>query len=156
MFDGYHGRDGQAQFPPLWAHSEKVHQGLVAEPNARLFPQAGRDHRPIWSQAGTLQMTCDVRYNSQRVMRSQTALRTLGMSTWHTLRVRDDSASVGAQREMALALWLNSTFGLLQHASHANRTQFGRGRGSKEMLETSPTLALQRLQPRQLDEAQAI
>ncbi len=156
VFDGYHGWDKQAQFPALWAHSEKVHRGLVAEPNARLFPKAGREHGPIWSQSGSLQMTCDVRYNSQRVMGTRTAVRTLGMSTWHSLRVRDDSASVGAQRETALALWLNSTFGLLQHAGHANRTQFGRGRGNKGMLETLSTLDVRQLQSWQLDEAQSI
>ena len=156
VFDGWHGWDEQAQFPALWAHSEKVHQGLAAAPNARLFPQPGRDHGAIWSQAGTLQMTCDVRYNSQRVMGTRTPVRTLGMSTWHTLSARADPARVGIHREVALALWLNSTFGLLQHASHANRTQFGRGRGNKGMLETLPTLDVRQLQPWQLDEAQAI
>ena len=156
VFDGYHGWDAQAQFPALWAHSEKVHKGLLAEPNARLFPQPGRDHGPIWSQAGTLQVTCDVRYNSQRVMATRTTVRTLGMSTWHTLRVREADSSVGTQRETALALWLNSTFGLLQHASHANRTQYGRGRGNMGMLETMPTLDVRQLQPWQLDEAQTI
>ncbi len=156
VFDGYHGWDAQAQFPALWAHSEKVHQGLVVEPNARLYPQAGRDHRPIWSQAGTLQITCDVRYNSQRVMATQTIVRTLGMSTWHTLRGREDAPGARSQQEAALALWLNSTLGLLQHADHANQTQFGRGRGNKGMLETLPTLDVRELQPWQLDEAQAI
>ena len=156
VFDGYHGWDEQAQFPALWAHSEKVQQGLVAEPNARLYPQAGRNHEPIWSQAGTLQMTCDVRYNSQRVMATHTIVRTLGVSTWHTLRVREDAPSARSRQEIALALWLNSTFGLLQHADHSNQSQQGRGRGNKGMLETLSTLDVRRLQPWQLDEAQAI
>jgi len=156
VFDGYHGCHEQAQFPSLWAHSEKVHQGLIAEPNARLNPQPGRDHGPIWSQAGSLHITCDVRYNSQRVMGTHTPVRTLGMSTWHTLLVREADHSVRAQREAALALWLNSTFGLLQHANHANRTQYGRGRGNKGMLETLATLDVRRLEPWQLDEAQGI
>ncbi len=156
VFDGYHGWDAQAQFPALWAHSEKVHQGLVAEPNARLYPQAGREHGPIWAQAGTLQITCDVRYNSQRVMATNTIVRTLGMSTWHTIRGRENAPGARSQQEAALALWLNSTLGLLQHADHANRTQFGRGRGNKGMLETLPTLDVRHLQPWQLDAAQSI
>ena len=121
VFDAYHGWDEQAQFPALWAQSQKVHQGLVAEPNARLFPQAGRDHRPIWSQAGTLQMTRDVRYNSQRVMAVRTNSRTLGVRAWFALTSRDDDLSACALQEMALALWCNSTLGLLLHANHANR-----------------------------------
>ena len=155
-FDAYHGWDEQAQYPALWAQSQKVHQGLVAEPNARLFPQVGRDHRPIWSQAGTLQVTRDVRYNSQRVMTIRTNTRTLGIRAWFALKSRDDDPSVCALQEMALVLWHNSTLGLLLHANHANRAQHGRGTGNKGMLETLPTLDVRRLQSWQLDEAQAI
>ena len=156
VFDGFHGWNPQAQFPALWAYSEEVHRGLVAEPNARLDPRPGRDHTAVWSQAGTLQTTCDVRYNSQRIMATLTSVRTLGISTWHTLLVREADPSVRAQREAALALWLNSTFGLLLHANHANRSQYGRGRGNKGMLEALATLDVRRLEPWQLDEAQAI
>ena len=156
VFDAYHGWDEQAQFPALWAQSQKVHQGLVAEPNARLFPQPGRDHGPIWSQAGTLQVTRDVRYNSQRVMTVRTNTRTLGIRAWFALTSRDDNPSVCALQEMTLTLWCNSTLGLLLHSNHANRAQHGRGTGNKGMLETLSTLDIRQLQPWQLDEAQAI
>ena len=155
-FDAHHGWDEQAQFPALWSQSQKVHQGLVAEPNARLSPQPGRDHRPIWSQASMLQMTRDVRYNSQRVMTVRTNTRTLGVRAWFALTSRDDDPSVCALQEMALALWCNSTLGLLLHSNHANRAQHGRGTGNKGMLETLATLDVRQLQPWQLDEARAI
>ena len=156
VFDAHHGWDEQAQFPALWAQSEKVHQGLLAEPNARLFPQVGRDHRPIWSQAGTLQMTRDVRYNSQRVMTVRTNTRTLGIRAWFAMTSRDDDPSVCALQEMALALWCNSTLGLLLHSNHANRAQHGRGTGNRGMLQTLLTLDVRQLESWQLDEAQAI
>ena len=156
MFDTYHGWDEQAQFPALWAHSEKVHQGIVAEPNARLFPQAGRDNRPIWSQAGTLQVIPTVRYNSQRIITTRTLTRALGVNTWFSLTVPEEDSSIQAQQEIALALWCNSTFGMLLQANHANAIQHGRGIGNKGMLETLPTLDVRHLQPWQLDEAQAI
>ncbi|MCY3959861.1 MAG: hypothetical protein OXG65_16440 [Chloroflexi bacterium] len=156
VFDAYHGWDEQAQFPALWAQSQKVHQGLLSEPNARLIPQPGRDYRPIWSQAGTLQMTRDVRYNSQRVMTVRTNTRTLGIRAWFTLASRVDDPSVCALQGMALTLWCNSTLGLLLHSNHANRAQHGRGTGNKGMLETLPTLDVRQLEPWQLDEAQAI
>ena len=156
VFDSYHGYDEQAQFPALWAHSQKVHQGLVVDPNARLYPQAGRDHGPIWSQAGTLQITRDIRYNSQRVTAIRTTVRTLGVSQWFSLKVNDDEPSVRSQKEVALALWCNSTAGMLLHANHASRSHYGRGRGNKGMLETLPTLDVRKLRPWQLDEAQAI
>ena len=156
VFDGYHGWDGQAQFPALWAHSEKVHQGMVAEPNARLFPQTGRNHGPIWSQAGTLQVTPTIRYNSQRIMTTRTIMRTLGVNTWFSLTLREGDSGTQAQQEIALALWCNSTLGMLLQANHANAVQHGRGIGNKGMLETLRTLDVRRLQPWQLDEAQAI
>lgn len=155
-FDGYHGWNEQAQFPALWAHSESVHQGMETEPNAWLTPQPGKDYAQIWGQSGRLQVTCDVRYNSQRVMGVLTPVRTLGMSTWHTLMFRDDNRRINAQCEILLALWCNSTMGMFLHANHANRTQQGRGRGNKGMLETLTTLDVRELQPWQLEEAQAL
>ena len=156
VFEAYRGCDDQASFPALWAQSSLVHTGLRAEPNARLSPKVDRDHTVIWSQAGTLQMTCDVRYNSQRVMSARTIHRTLGVRAWFSLQMHDDDPSMAAQREIALALWLNSTFGMLLHSNHANRAQHGRGTGNKGMLDTLPTLDVRQLQPWQLDEAQAI
>ena len=156
VFDAYHGWDGQAQFPALWAQSQKVHQGLVTEPNARLFPKPDRDHGPLWAQAGTLQVTRDVRYNSQRVMTVRTNSRTLGVRAWFALTSQHDDHAGRALQEMALALWCNSTLGLLLHSNHANRAQHGRGTGNKGMLETLPTLDVRQLHPWQLDEAHAI
>ncbi len=156
VFDGYHGWDEQTQFPALWAHSEKVHRGFLSEPNARLFPQAGRDHRPIWSQAGTLQITPTIRYNSQRIMTTRTLTRTLGVNTWFSLTAYGEDSRIRAQQEIALALWCNCTLGMLLQANHSNAVQHGRGIGNKGMLETLPTLDVRQLQPWQLDEAQAI
>lgn len=156
VFDAYHGWDEQAQFPALWAQTQKVHQGLVAEPNARLFPKPERDHRSIWSQAGTLQVTRDVRYNSQRVMAVRTVTRALGASQWFSLTIGGDDPLMKSRQETAMAIWCNSTFGMLLHANHASRSQYGRGRGNKGMLETLPTLDVHQLQPWQLDEAQTI
>ena len=156
VFDGYHGWNEQAQFPALWSHSESIHQGLETEPNARLTPQRGKDYIQIWEQSGRLQVTCDVRYNSQRVMVVRTPIRTLGMSTWHTLMFQDDNRRTNSEREIALALWCNSAMGMFLHANHANRTQQGRGRGNKGMLETMVTLDVRELQPWQLEEAQAL
>ena len=156
VFDGYHGWNEQAQFPALWSLDSSVHQSMIAEPNAWLVPQPQRNHEPIWSQSGTLHITCDVRYNAQRIMTTGTTIRALGVSSWCTLTCQDDDPLVRFKREIALNLWCNSTFGFLFHANHSNRTQEGRGRGNKGMLETLATLDVRKLKPWQLDEAQAI
>lgn len=56
VLDGYRGWDRQAQFPALWSPDPEVHNSMVAEPDAWLVPRSGKDHEPIWSQAGTLQI----------------------------------------------------------------------------------------------------
>ena len=156
VFDGYHGWNEQAQFHALWSLNSSVHQGMIVEPNAWLSPKPNTDHRPIWSQAGTLHITCDVRYNAQRIMTACTNIRTLGVSSWHTLIVRESNSAVQSRQEVALDLWCNSTLGFLLHANHANSSQQGRGRGNKGMLETLTTLDVHRLEAWQLDEALAI
>ena len=156
VFDGYHGYNEQAQFPAIWSLDSSIHNRMTAEPNAWLAPQPNRDHQPIWSQAGTLHVATDVRYNSQPIMAAHTGVRTLGVSSWHTLTVEEDEPVVRSRRETALVMWCNSTLGLLLHANHANRTQEGRGRGNKGMLESLTTLDVRKLEAWQLDEALAI
>ena len=156
MFDAYHGWNGDAHFPAIWSLDSSVHQSMSTEPNAWLAPKPGRDHQSVWSQSGTLQITRDVRYNAQRVMTTRTNVRTLGVSQWHTLTVNEDDPIVRSEREVALALWCNSSLGLLLNANHSNRSQAGRGRGNKGMLETLFTLDVRKLESWQLDEAQTI
>ncbi len=63
---------------------------------------------------------------------------------------------IRSRLEIALALWCNSTLGMLLHANHSNSAQEGRGQGNKGMLETLATLDVRKLEPWQLDETQAI
>ena len=156
VFDAYRGWNGDAQFPAIWSLNSSVHQSMSSEPNAWLSPRPSRDHQPVWSQAGTLQITRDVRYNSQPVMAVRTDLWTLGVRAWHTLSVHEDDPVIKFRLEIALALWCNSTLGMLLHANHSNSAQEGRGQGNKGMLETLTTFEVRKLESWQLDEAQAI
>ena len=156
VFDAYHGWNGDAQFPAIWSLDSSVHQSMSSEPNAWLAPKPGHDHQPVWSQAGTLQITRDVRYNAQRIMTTCTSIPTLGVRAWHTLSVNEDDPLIRSRLEIALGLWCNSTLGMLLHANHSNSAQEGRGQGNKGMLESLTTLDVRKLKAWQLDEAQAI
>ena len=156
VFEAYHGWNEQAQFPAIWKLNSSIHQGLLAEPNAWLVPKPDRDHIPIWSQSGTLQITVDVRYTSQPVMAVRTDLRALGVRAWHTLTSHGTDPVVNSRLETALALWCNSTLGLLLHANHSNRSQEGRGQGNKGMLESLVALDVRKLKSWQQQAAQAI
>ena len=156
VFNAYHGWNDQAQFHALWSSSKNIHQGIYTEPNAWLVPKPGIDHTSIWAQSGTLQITTDVRYNSQKIMAAITNVRALGVSSWHSLIAQEDDSLVRYRREIALALWCNCTLGLLMHVNHSNRSQSGRGRGNKAMLESLLTLDVRKLDTWQLEEAQEI
>ena len=156
VFEGYHGWNEQSQFPALWSLDSSIHQGMLAEPNAWLVPKRDIDHTPVWSQSGTLQVAPSVRYTSQPIMAVRTPVRALGVNTWFTLQVHEDEPIVRSQMETALALWCNSTLGILIQANTANSIQQGRGIGSKGMLETLTTLDVRKLEAWQLEEAQEI
>ena len=156
VFEAYHGWNGDAQFPAIWSLDSSVHQSMSSEPNAWLTPKPDRDHRSVWSQAGTLQITRDVRYNAQPIMAVRTDVQTMGVRAWHTLSVHEDDPVIRSRLEVALALWCNSTLGMLLHANHSNSAQEGRGQGNKGMLETLTTLDVRKLEAWQLDEAQAL
>ena len=156
VFDGYHGWDGQSQFPALWSLDSLVHNCMIVEPNARLVPQPQRNYLPIWKQAGMLQVAPSVRYTSQPIMAVRTPITALGVNTWFTLVVYETDDSTRVRQELALAIWCNSTLGILVQANHANSVQQGRGIGNKGMLESLITLDVRRLEPWQLDEAQTI
>ena len=156
VFEAYHGWNEQAQFHALWKLDSSIHRGMLAEPNAWLVPKPDRCHGPIWAQSGALQITVDVRYNAQPVMAVRTDARTLGVRAWHTLTLPGIDPLVSSRLETALALWCNSTLGMLLHANHSNRSQEGRGQGNKGMLESLVTLDVRKLKLWQQQEAQAI
>lgn len=155
-FNAYHGYDPQAQFPGLWKHRSDSHQGLATDPNAWLSPKPNRDYAHLWEQASTLQITRDFQFNAQRVMATRTPIPTLGIRAWFSVSVSESDTSTRNKQEIALALWLNSTLGVLQYGNQSNRTQVGRGTGSKAMLRAIPVLDVRNLQEWQLDAALAI
>ena len=156
VFDAYNGYDALAQFPAIWRHQESIHKYLKAEPNARLVPQPGCNYAPVWAQSGMLHFTQDIRYDSQRVAAVRTRERTLGIRAWYTMTVPATEEAEKTRREIACALWANSTLGLLLHADHANQAMQGRGTGSKAMLEGLPILDVRVLDTWQLEAAEAI
>jgi hypothetical protein len=156
VFDSYHGWDRMAQFPAIWRHQESVHKCLRAEPNAHLIPQANHDYSLVWRQAGTLHFTRDIRYDSQRVASVRTQEKSLGIRAWFTMTIPSEDEVDKRRKEIACALWVNSTLGLLLHADCANQAMQGRGTGSKGMLEDLPILDVRTLEAWQLDAAETI
>ena len=156
VFDIYDGYSASSQFPAIWHHSANSQQSIANSPNARMSPKLGADYSRIWDGSGHLHLTRDIRYTSQRVHAAYTSTSALGVRTWYTLNFREQNHNQGARRLLALAVWLNSTLGMYCHALHSNRSQTGRGLGSRTMLRTLPTLDIRQLASWQLDAAEAL
>lgn len=154
-FNSYMGWNEEAQFHALRNHQESEHKSMFAEPNAWLSPKPERNYSRAWGQAGRLHLAGSIRYNTQRVIARFTNLTTLGVRSWYTLQL-DTEAANRSSREIALVLWLNSTFGMLLHANRSNETQEGRGQGNKGMLQSMPVLDVRQLADWQLAAAQGI
>ena len=156
VFDSYHGWNEQAQFPAIWSLDSSIHNRMSAEPNAWLTPQPNRNHQLIWAQAGTLQIAPTVRYTSQPVMAVRTPVKALGVNMWFTVLGRDSDPVARIRLEVALALWCNSSLGILVQANHSNSVQHGRGIIRRGALESLIALDVRKLEAWQLDGAQAI
>ena len=79
------------------------------------------------------------------------------MNTWFTLQVKGDDPLVQSRRQIALALWCNSTVGMLLQSNPASGVQSGRGGvGNKGMLEALATLDVKKFASWQMDETQGI
>lgn len=155
-FEGHHGVNEYAQFSALWSFDSDIHQMLLSEPNAWIVPKPDRDYESKWAQAGTLHITRDVRHDAQSIMVTRTNTKSLGIRSWFTINIHENDPVIRSKRELAMALWCNSTLGMLLHANQSNRAQEGRGTGSKGMLERLPTLDVRELAAWQLGGAQGI
>ena len=155
-FESYHGVDAQAQFPAIWRHKSDIHTTLSSEPNAWMVPKPDWDYATKWAQAGTFHLTRDGQYDSQCILATRTSTKTLGIRAWLTATIHEDDPVTRTKQEMALALWCNSTLGLLLHVQPSHRSQKARGMGSKGMLEKLLTLDVRELEAWQLSEAQNI
>lgn len=155
-FDIYDNWDMMATYPAIWHYSARTHNGLVSDPNARLSPKPGTEYASLWAKSGRLHVTRDVGYSSNPICATITHINSLGVRTWFTLSIKSHTNESSRYRELALALWCNSTLGLLCHAAHSNRSQLGRGIGSRTMLRTLPTLDVRELADWQLEAAEKV
>lgn len=94
--------------------------------------------------ASHLHFNQNFQFNSQSTAMQYTARRTIGGRAWMTIRFADPAM------EAAIALWGNTTLGLLLHWWQANKQQSGRGNVGKEALAAFTCLDPVRLTPDQL------
>lgn len=120
VYDGFAQSDTATSFPAFWSHRANAVITIANEPNRFLEPRAhhapGRPLRratDLWPRAGRLMIAERIWLVTQRLMCVRLPATALSNVWWPFRLHQDDEAA-----EKALALWLNSTLGLLVAIGH--------------------------------------
>ena len=141
-----------ATYPALWNHNARNETRMVCAPDSQLLVRPGMEEKAsrVWEAASRSHINLDFRFNSQPLTVAITEQKSIGGRAWPNVMFPD------TRFEHALAVWCNSTLGLLSFWWHANRQQAGRGITTIRAVETLPVLDFRTLSDEQLLTAEAI
>ncbi len=146
-FDVFPHRERTPTYPMLWAHDAARERRLLVAPDREGRARPGRDRHAIdvWGTATRLHFTLDFQINSQSLAACLTRERTIGGRAWPNFRVGGDP-----RQEEALALWANTTPGLIAFWWVGGRQQQGRVILTISNLPSLPVLDVRTLTEAQL------
>ncbi len=137
------------EYPALWAHDAASGREaqIVVAPDRDLRPwPAHVDRAPgLWRDATRLHINRDFQLNSQMLGACITPERCLGGRAWPSF------VAAETEWEQPLALWANTTLGLIGHWWVGTRQQNGRAMLSIRLLPALPALDCRALTADQLD-----
>ena len=135
---------GVPSYPILWGHDAERERRMIVEPDSEGEVRPDGEGRAVaaWRTATQLHFTLDFRLNSQSLAACLTPERALGGRAWPNFRLRDE------RWDEVVALWANSTPGLMSFWWAGSRQQQGRA-----VLTISGLPTLMVLDPRALPEA---
>ena len=135
---------GVPSYPILWGHDAERERRMIVEPDSEGEVRPDGEDRAVtaWRTATQLHFTLDFRLNSQSLAACLTPERALGGRAWPNFRLRDE------RWDEVVALWANSTPGLMSFWWAGSRQQQGRA-----VLTISGLPTLMVLDPRALPEA---
>ena len=144
-FDIFVARD-MPLYPVLWSHDAKRERTMVVAPRQEGVVREGLEEQAagLWQSTATrLHFTLDFRLNSQSLAACLTPEKCIGGTAWPNFIAEQE------EWEKPLALWANSTLGLICFWWIGARQQQGRARLTISRL---PDLLV--LDPRRLSDAQ--
>lgn len=144
--------NGVPSYPALWAHDAERERRLVVVPDREglVRPDCEEQALRVWRTAAELHFTLDFRINSQSLTACVTPAPCLGGRAWPGFHPDRDEWT------RALALWANSTLGLMAFWWVGSRQQQGRAIATLSALPRLPVIDARALAPRQLAQASAI
>lgn len=142
MHDGFKLATSKTAYPAFWDHDASRMFTLKRDPNSFLSPlPEAKEGRPLreavhlWKKAGRLLIVERLRLNTMRLTAILVSQKVLS-NVWWTLVLKRG----GAEGEKALALWLNSSLGILLLLGHREETQGPWVKFKKPVLGQMPVL----------------
>ncbi len=150
VWDGFERTDAVTAYPMIENHDTEKRKRLTAEPDKYLAPlvkpRTGRNLKPaaqLWPRSGRLLISERLRLDTARIVAMRSETRVLS-NVWWPCRIEE------AAFEKALAVWLNSSMGLLAILAQRTSTEGGWVALKKADLKELPVLDPRRLSASQL------
>ena len=137
---------GEHGFPMLKGHDCASQRTLEIPQAPEFHLKPGMESREgrLTGTMSRLHVNDNFRYNSQSTAALMTPEPSVGGRGWPNVRVGEE------RQERALAVWLNTSLGLITHWGMSNHTQNGLGYTSRKQIKNLPVLDAARLSHRQL------
>jgi hypothetical protein len=142
IYDGFNISKTKTAYPALWGHDAEKVTSIALDPNAWLSPLAKakkgrplRDPALLWSRSGRIMIAERLWLVTQRVTAVRLPEPALGNVWWPVrLKLEDE------RHDKALALWFNSTLGILMSIAHRVPTRGPWVSFKKPLLERLPVV----------------
>ena len=149
VWDGFEVTEATTAYPIVMNHDTQQRRGLVAPPDKYLAPlvnpRPGRRLKPLdqlWSRSGRLLIAERLWLQTTRIAAMRSEVNVLS-NVWWPVSIEDKSI------EKALAIWVNSSLGLLTALAQRTSTRGGWVALKKADLQKLPVLDARRLSPAQ-------
>ena len=141
-----------ATYPALWNHDAKQETRIICAPDSQLEVRPGTEAKAatVWKTASRAHINRDFTFGSQALAIAFTERESVGGRVWPNV-IFDDN-----RFDCALAVWGNSTLGLLSYWWHSSRQQSSKASMTIRQAETLPVLDFRALSDEQLASAQRI
>ena len=138
-----------ASYPALWRHAARRERRMTVEFDTQGRVRQGYDAKAlkVWKTATRLHFNLDFRLNSQSLAACLTPDKSIGGRAWPNFVLRD------SLWESAVALWANSTLGIISFWFKGTRQHQGRACLTIKTLPSLPILDMRSLSPSQIEQA---
>ena len=141
-----------ATYPSIWNHNHTQEKRLVCRPDFQLEVRLGMESKAaeVWSTASRAHLNSEFTFGSQALAIAFTDSESVGGRVWPNLQFDD------LRFDYVLAIWGNSSLGLLSHWWHSSRQQSSKASLTVTTIGLLPILDFRELTDDQLQTAQDI